>query len=341
MDLDLRQLRAFVATAEELHFRRAADRLYLTQQALSHRVHRLEKTLGGPLFVRGHHVVELTDLGRRLLPLSRRVLGAADEIVAAAHLDRQPLRLDTFRPIAASSMLQRLVSDLGDLPLELSTRHSLGTALSALQRGEIDVALGRVHGPAEPGAVELAHRLVRLEPLNALVSDRHPLATRPALRPADLAPYGIWSPAVAGATELDGYLRALGDDLRIPVTVGPAFVTFEQVVVQLQAQGQWIWLLGADVRATPPPAMALIPLVDPTPLYPWSLVWRRDRIHPLLSRLLRTVATIAERADWLSFDPARHWLPTPDRAAVRVLDRPAAEETDETGDSVSDRRGRA
>ncbi|MBF9134587.1 LysR family transcriptional regulator [Plantactinospora sp. S1510] len=316
MDLDLRQLRAFVATAEELHFRRAADRLFLTQQALSHRVHRLEETLGGPLFIRGHHVVELTELGRRLLPLSRRVLDAADEVVAAAHLDRQPLRLDTFRPIAASSMLHRLVPELGDLPLELSTRHSLGTALSAMRRGEIDVALGRVHGPTEPCADELAHRLVRLEPLNALMSDRHPLATRSALRPADLAPYGIWSPAVAGATELDSYLRTLGDDLGIPVTVGPAFVTFEQVVAEIQTHGQWIWLLGADVRATPPPGMALIPLVDPTPLYPWSLVWRRDRVHPLLGRLLRTAAATAGRAGWLSIDPTRHWLPAPDRAAV-------------------------
>ncbi|ACZ89747.1 LysR family transcriptional regulator [Streptosporangium roseum] len=316
MDLDLRQLQAFVTTSEELHFGRAASRLFLTQQALSHRIRRLEATLGGPLFVRGHHVVELTDLGRRLLPLSRQALAVADEIVAAAQLGRQPLRLDTFRPIAASALLRRLITDLGDLPLELSTRHSLGTALSALQRAEIDVAFGRVHGLPHPWPDDLAHRLLRLEPLHALMSERHPLATRPTLRPADLRPQGIWTPALAGATELDGYLRALGDHFRIPLAIGPAVATLDQVVAQIHAHPDRVWLIDADVQTAHIPATALIPLVDPTPLYPWSLVWRHDNRHPLLPRLLRTAAATARREGWLRYEPARHWLPAEDRAAA-------------------------
>ncbi|MEV4246185.1 LysR family transcriptional regulator [Streptosporangium canum] len=316
MDLDLRQLQAFVTTSEELHFGRAASRLFLTQQALSHRIRRLEATLGGPLFVRGHHVVELTDLGRRLLPLSRQALAVADEIVAAAQLGRQPLRLDTFRPIAASALLRQLITDLSDLPLELSTRHSLGTALSALQRAEIDVAFGRVHGLPHPWPEDLAHRLLRLEPLHALMSERHPLAARPTLRPADLRPQGIWTPALAGATELDGYLRALGDHFRIPLTIGPAVATLDQVVAQIHAHPDRVWLIDADVQTSHVPATALIPLVDPTPLYPWSLVWRHDNRHPLLTRLLRTAATTARREGWLRYEPARHWLPAEDLAAA-------------------------
>jgi DNA-binding transcriptional LysR family regulator len=56
MELDLAQVRAFVEVAEQLHFGRAATRLFLTQQALSKRIQRLERALGQPLLVRGPRV---------------------------------------------------------------------------------------------------------------------------------------------------------------------------------------------------------------------------------------------------------------------------------------------
>ena len=85
MDLDLTQVRAFVVAADQLHFGRAAAQLFLTQQALSKRISRLEQALGEQLFVRGSRGVELSDAGRRFLPHARSLLAAADAAAFAAH----------------------------------------------------------------------------------------------------------------------------------------------------------------------------------------------------------------------------------------------------------------
>lgn len=79
-DIDPRLLRAFTAVAEELHFTRAASRLYVAQQALSRDIRRLERELGAELFVRTTRQVALTADGERLLPYARRVLAAHDEL---------------------------------------------------------------------------------------------------------------------------------------------------------------------------------------------------------------------------------------------------------------------
>lgn len=89
--MEPRLLRGFVAVAEELHFTRAAARLYVAQQALSRDVRRLEAALGAVLFVRTTRAVELTADGERLLPLARRVL-AAHEALAAAFASAGPGR---------------------------------------------------------------------------------------------------------------------------------------------------------------------------------------------------------------------------------------------------------
>ncbi|CAM5424823.1 HTH-type transcriptional regulator HdfR [Streptomyces fumanus] len=70
--LDPRLLRAFVTVAEELHFTRAASRLYVAQQALSRDVRRLERALGAELFLRTTRQVTLTADGEKLLPSTRR-----------------------------------------------------------------------------------------------------------------------------------------------------------------------------------------------------------------------------------------------------------------------------
>jgi DNA-binding transcriptional LysR family regulator len=74
MDVHGRDLRYFVAVAEDLHFTRAAERLFISQPALSKQIRMLERQLGAPLFDRRRDGVRLTAVGEALLPHARSVL---------------------------------------------------------------------------------------------------------------------------------------------------------------------------------------------------------------------------------------------------------------------------
>ena len=97
VDLDLAQVRAFVAVADEAHFGRAAELLSVSQQGLSKRIARLEAELGVRLLTRARgqqqsRGVTLTDAGQRFLPPARRLVAAGDIAAAVAVGEERPFR---------------------------------------------------------------------------------------------------------------------------------------------------------------------------------------------------------------------------------------------------------
>ncbi|MFI9557436.1 LysR family transcriptional regulator [Nonomuraea endophytica] len=298
MDLDLAQVRAFVLAAEGLHFGHAAEELSISQQALSKRIARLESKLGRSLFDRGQ-AVRLTEAGQRFLEPARQALAAADQAVAAVLEAYRPLRIDVWGHLyAPMRTLAQLTT--AELQLELGHARDLPSAIAAVLHGDVDAAFGRVHAPLPAG---LTHRLVRLEPVDVILSPAHPLANTPEIRPAQLRDSVLWAP---GALHRLDFLRRFADSFGVRERAEGTNLGLDHFLADLAADPRRFSLLPADVPLPPSPAIRSIPLVGPTPLYAWSLLWRGNGGHPLLDAFMAE----AERNRWLEYDPARDWLPS-------------------------------
>ncbi|MGW6202458.1 LysR family transcriptional regulator [Streptomyces sp. NPDC055089] len=305
MDLDMAQVRAFVRTAEELHFGRAAGTLALSQQALSKRIARLESLLGTALFRRGGNGVQLTESGRRFLAPARQAVAAADAAVAVVTGTNRPLRVDVWGHLYAP--MRTLAQVAGRVAGELTLGHGrdLPSVTAALLRGDIDAAFGRAHPPLPAG---LAHRLIRLEPVDAVLSADHPLAAEPALRPDQLRDSVLWAP---GALDRLDFLHRFADRFGIRETATSVNLGLAHFLAEVAQEPRRFSLLPADIPLPEVPGLRSVPLVDPTPLYAWSLLRRTGDGHPGLNDLAAACAEEAGRSRWLEYDPARDWLPEP------------------------------
>ena len=279
VDLDIRLLRYFVAVAEELHFTRAASRLFVAQQALSRDISRFESRLGTPLFVRTTRRVKLTPEGRRLLDRARPLLALHDEIVVELRQPTRPVLVDLMSE-GRRTALRVLDAARGAEPtLEFRGRYGggMGTSIRRLEAAELDVAFGRADWRAVPSA-RVERELIRYEPLAVLVPLGHPLAGAEPIPVAALAGVEIdLNPANPDAPEwsdLVSQFLALTGAQATPDHI--AAVGLDDQAHHLVRQGLPILTSLDHVDV---PGGVVRPIVDPVPIYPWSMVWRPGS-HP-------------------------------------------------------------
>jgi DNA-binding transcriptional LysR family regulator len=209
MTSDPRLLRPFVALADELHFGRAAERLHVTQPALSQQIARLERQLGVRLFARTRSRVELTEAGAAMLAPARAAVeaaAAADEI-ALSHARGEGGELRLGLSPGAHYLAQAALAEFARRRPHVRVRASQDNSGELARRvatGALELALGFCTEPLDGIVVEP----LREEPAVLAVAARHPLAARAAVALAELRDETF---ALVDARDGAGYNRAVVD----------------------------------------------------------------------------------------------------------------------------------
>ncbi|TDC74021.1 LysR family transcriptional regulator [Streptomyces hainanensis] len=294
-DLEVRQLRYFVAVAEELHFGRAALRLGMAQPPLSRAIRELERRLGVRLLERTTRHVSLTPAGEVLL---RDAKPALDAVAAAGRRARHAGRAEPGLRLAMKAdydggLLPRILAayrlEPAALPVEL-VLVGRGEQLPALREGRADVALLPVPLADDRG---LDVEPLLTEPRLVALASTDPLADRPRLRVADLA----------GRTLPDG--TPADRDGRPPtaVTAGPSPLAEAPPrrldlaqIFNLIELGSIVWFPPASVaRRHPRPGVVYRTVEDLGPIT-LALAWPQDSRSPAVAALVRTATTVAATA---------------------------------------------
>lgn len=283
--METRELRYFVAVAEELHFGRAAQRLGIAQPPLSRAIRQLERRLGAPLLDRTGRTVTLTEAGAVLLQEGR----AALEAVEAA--ERRARRAARGRPavvlVTKAGASRELLAELLDAYAAEADAATVDVLLCGpgeqerlLRDGRADVAL--LHTPFDTTA-GLDTEELRTEEQVVVLPAAHPLATRSQLRTAEV-------------TELPGLPlpRWPGRDGTYPDGPGPKVRDHAQLL-QLIALGRASAILPESCRARLGDDLAAVPLAD-APSVTTVIAWPPHSRSAAVAGLVRT-ATSRARAE--------------------------------------------
>ncbi|WSL80909.1 LysR family transcriptional regulator [Kitasatospora sp. NBC_01266] len=307
--MELRQLRYFLAVAEELNFGRAAARLLIAGPSLSQQIKALERDLGVVLFDRDRRSVALTAAGTALLPHVRALLDRADD------LRRRAGRLSGSEPVR--------LGYVSWLPPDLTAR------TSAVARVHIDTWVAPSHAQAarvadgsldlavcwvrdeELEQLGLAARLVGVDRLQAVSAGAGGGAVRAgdtvALLDDDVTSWASWN---AYAEELVRDTGARAEHIADGGVMGPAF--FDHV----RRLGRPVVNCPKGQTVPLPPDLVQRPIVSPQVYWTWSLVRRADEQR---AAVLAVVDVLCEAVGGLGLYGPDAWLPAGDRDRHRQI----------------------
>jgi DNA-binding transcriptional LysR family regulator len=287
--VDLDAVRTFVAAADAGQFQEAAAVLSITQQAVSKRIAALEKDLGVRLFTRTARGAQLTIDGQAFLPHARELLRVERRADASVRPGRRALRVDVInRRTAPAVLLQDFYRAHPEIELDVVTLTAdVHAAIAAVDAGTIDATFHAVPVSArrQPAAIRTAR--VIDEPHELLVGPGHAFAGAHAVTPAQLAGHRIWMPGMAPGTEWAAYYDELAAAFGLTIdVVGPIFGN-EALLAEIAGSAELATLVGEHSRYLWPDSYDLrrIPVRDPAPVYPMSVIWRDGNPHPALVQL--------------------------------------------------------
>jgi DNA-binding transcriptional LysR family regulator len=290
--VELRQLAAFVAVADELHFGRAAERLGVVQPAVSQLVRRLEQELGIILFERSSHHVTLTGEGAELLSDARSVLAASDALAtrAAALIrgEQGELRIGTTEGISQNLnlLLARFAETHPKAAIRLEALHT-PAKLKALRAGELDIAFLRA--PVE--LTGLRSMQLWSEPLVVVLPDRDPLSSQDEIRLSALSSLPlILSPRHANPGIHDELLK-LCHDAGLQPQFGPELHNVQEALATIASGTAWT-LLTTTNAPQGVPGVAVRPLAGHRAHTNVTLAWRATGA----SQLTNTFTGLAREA---------------------------------------------
>ncbi len=183
--LDSRSLRHFVAVAETLSFRQAAETLHMSQPPLSRSIRQLEERLGTPLFERNTQAVSLTPAGRRLMPLARQILRLMHQAQQAVSAPHAPARLRIGVTSAVESQwFQKVALAMEAQGVQAAVTNDTSPRLvRRLSRGQLDAAF--IALPTRTPGLHVD--VLEKQPLVAALASRHRLARRRMVSLGDLS----------------------------------------------------------------------------------------------------------------------------------------------------------
>jgi DNA-binding transcriptional LysR family regulator len=291
--MELRQLEIVVALSEELHFGRTAERVHLSQPALTQALSRFEAQLGTRLFERTSRRVTLTPAGAALVPRARALLeqagDAADLVGRIARGEQGTVRLG----VVGSAMLNLLPELVRSVRarhpgIELDIREEIGaTQVEELRQRKLDLGIMHVASDATPEGLRILQ--LRAEPISVALPADHRLARRAALRLSELRD----EPLVLVRPEREAdtsrlYLAACAD-AGFAAHVGPQ-VTSLQAQLGLVAAGLgWAFVSRSVVETLDRSGVVFVALRGTAARLPIALAWPERGLTPP-ARLVRAAA---------------------------------------------------